>query len=374
MYFGKYLVDEKILKEEELIACVLEQVNSLPSSLESIIELNLCDNNKLVEIIVRSIESNEDILTAYGNIVDSAIDIEKILEYQANKSKSLIDIILAKTDVQKNILIEAFSKYESIPQGDVTQIQDDKESVIESNKEESSDEDESLINAAALESLKELQGGDISLEDLGISETKMEVSVEPVDSASVVEEEEDVEISAAALESLRELTGGENPDLLALEKVTQQLKDEPVTQVSDEIRDYIEIYSEAKNKKLNKIIRMIDEASKGDSDIGNYFNSLYKELHIIKGAAVLVGAKYSKKLIEIWEIIIDKMFSMSNDEIKAWVFSYLDNLKSSVSLLWEIRGAISTGDDEESYMKNDDSRDKYLSSISSLKNIISEIS
>jgi hypothetical protein len=260
------------------------------------------------------------------------------------------------------------------------------------------------ISEAALESLKEL-GGDLSdaamveeadvsvtvEEDEGISEAALgslkelggdlgdAAMVEEADFSVVVEVDEG--ISEAALESLKEL-GGDIDDALMIEESGGTIdasadilaRKEEELQLDPTIKEYIDTYTTQKNKKISRIISMIDTAAKDDQDIANYFNSLFRELHVVKGAALIVEAKYSTKLVEIWEHIIDKFFSMDNEKIKNCVGLHLQTLSASSSILWNIREYIASGKTEELYMSVENNQNEYLDTINKLKAIIKEIS
>jgi len=369
MNFGKYLIENSVVEKEDFIQTVLKQVNTQPTTLASLIELNIVDMDKVLEIIFTSFDEGLDMISSMKKVGVGEAEIEKVKEFQNQHTLNIIDTLVSDGLADKETVLEMFSNFEN-RKDDIST--DDKSE--EAPKE--ADDGDSIISAAALESLKELQGGELDMSEFEAgpeaeASTKdvatPEVSVAP----PAVEE---VEISAAALESLKEMGGVPEDELAALEKVTETLASESESVLEPSALDYISIYDEKKNQKINKILKMVKEAAEGDSDIANYFNSLFRELHVVKGAAVLVDAKYSKKLIEIWELIIDKIFTMSNPELKAWFFSYEDALVGTSKILWDIRESIKNGASEDNYMENEAARSSYLSNIGTLKKIITEIS
>lgn len=368
MNFGKYLIEKGAVEKESFIQVAIKQASSQPSTLESLIEINILDLDKILEIVFNSLDKGLDLLSSMKDLGVSESDIDKVRQFQSSQCLNIIDTLVSDGYAQKDKVLELYQEYQN---SDTSVI----EETVEEVTVEESDSSDSLINAAALESLKELQGGELDMSEFeGVTVDSDNASA----STEVVEEEtgasEEVEISAAALESLRELGGVPESELDALTKVTESLKEESESELEPSALDYISIYDDKKNKKINKILEMIRSAADSDNDIANYFNSLFRELHVVKGAAVLVDAKYSKKLIEIWELIIDKIFTMSNPELKAWFHSYESCLKDTSSLLWEIREAVRNGNSEEQFMLDENARSKYLGNIGTLKKIITEIS
>lgn len=374
MNFGKYLVDNSAVEKEGFIQAVIKQLESRPSTLSAVVELNLLDVDKLLEVIFLSLDSGNDILSSMKQLGVSDEILAKIDEFQSVHTKNLIDLLVNEKYAEKSQVLELYEKYQKEDfSNTVTEVESD----IPSDNS-ASGEGDSLISAAALESLKELQGGDIDMsqfEEMGIDEVTVE-RVEPVvevEKNEEVSDTSDVEISSAALESLKELGGVSDEELAALTKVTENIAEANESILEPQAQDFITIFDEKKNKKINKILSMIKDSAQTDGDIANYFNSLFRELHIVKEAAVLVDAKYSKKLIEIWELIIDKIFTLSTPELKAWYFSYESALQDTADILWEIREDIGSGRSEEEYMKSEESKNKYLTNISLLKKIITEL-
>lgn len=375
MNFGKYLIEKGAVEKESFIQVAMKQANSQPSTLESIIETNVLDIDKTLEVIFNSLDKGIDLISSMKDLNISETDISKVTEFQSNQCLNIIDTLVSDGHSSRDKVLELYKEFEGLDFSTESKSEPGKEQV---EPESESSEGESLINAAALESLKELQGGELDMSEFeNVTESSAEetpTTEQETVTASTESESEKVAISAAALESLRELGGVPESELEALTKVTETLKEESDVELEPSAMDYISIYDDKKNKKINKILDMIKGAAQTDNDIANYFNSLFRELHVVKGAAVLVDAKYSKKLIEIWELIIDKIFSMSNPELKAWFHSYEQCLKDTSSLLWEIREAVRSGKSEEQYMQEESARGKYLGNIGTLKKIITEIS
>lgn len=164
----------------------------------------------------------------------------------------------------------------------------------------------------------------------------------------------EVEISAAALESLKELGIS---------------FDGPATNVSITtgtpkpfIDQYLDLFSEKFKKKLFKLIEILEKEINTDSDISNYLNSLYRDLHLLKGAIVLSELGQQEKLINAWENKIEALLTKNNDQIRTWCKSHLSLLIQSVDILWDARTHIENHKTDELLEQNE----KFLSDIESL--------
>lgn len=142
----------------------------------------------------------------------------------------------------------------------------------------------------------------------------------------------EVEISAAALESLREL--GFNIDGPATNVTINTIEPKPF------IEQYLELFSEKFKKKLLKLLEILEKEVSTDSDISNYLNSLYRDLHLLKGAVVLSELSMQEKFLNAWELKIEYLLAKNNDEIRSWCKQHLSALVQSVNLLWEVRQLI----------------------------------
>lgn len=141
-----------------------------------------------------------------------------------------------------------------------------------------------------------------------------------------------VEISAAALESLKEL--GITIDEPATNVTISNQEAKPF------VDQYLDLFSEKFKKKLLKLTEILEKEINTDSDISNYLNSLYRDLHLLKGAIALSELLSQEKLITAWENKIEIYLSKSNDEIRIWCKQNIENLNRSINLLWDARTSI----------------------------------
>lgn len=142
----------------------------------------------------------------------------------------------------------------------------------------------------------------------------------------------EVEISDAALESLKEL--GMSLDVAPSGVNAQNFKEKPFI---DQFKD---VFSDKQKNKLLKLVEILSNELNGSSDISNYFNSLYKDLHLLKGAVALSELYVVEEVIKHWEDKIEKTLTRPNDEIRSWCKLYLPQVVKLINLLWYSRDKI----------------------------------
>jgi hypothetical protein len=159
-------------------------------------------------------------------------------------------------------------------------------------------------------------------------------------------EKQEVEISDAALESLRELG-------MTLEieptgaKVTNTFNAKPF------VDQYLDLFTEKFKNKVKKLIQIIGNEVASESDISNYFNSLFRDLHILKGTIILSELNTMEEFVTIWENKIEKVLTKSNDEIRSWCKKNLPLLDNGIDLLWQARIIISKDKTDEGLIQDE---------------------
>ena len=212
---------------------------------------------------------------------------------------------------------------------------------------ESNGEGDVELSAAAIESLKELQGDSFDMAVLGNSgEGKTNVAKE--EESSLAEK-----VSTDASE----------------EEIIQSIVDQP----SEIDCHFAQVFSLKKYNKKLKIKDMILKAANNDGEVSNYLNSLYKELHIIKGAAALEGTPKLSKMLDVWELIIDLLFKKDEKFLNDWAYKYADSLEDTLDVAWKIREELNNGSKEESIFTKEEIKQSYLLCITNLKNALKYI-
>jgi uncharacterized protein involved in tolerance to divalent cations len=278
MYFGDYLIKKKVISYDQLLQALCYQLENLPSLIRLVWEAKIINSDELLVMLKSQIQSDSDILTMLKN--SKKIDDQKIAE------------------------IEMIQMSKKIPLGEV---------LVKMN----------YVNVELVnEALREFYDNKFHLEEH--SENK-------IDSKIVASSE--VEISDAALESLRELGMSLDSGLSAPE-VKQNFEVKPF------IDQYSELFTEKYKNKLKKLIEILAKESNGTSDISNYYNSLYRDLHLLKGSITLSELHSQEEIISVWERQIEQVLTKSNDDIRKWCKSNLDLLSQTIDILWDARSKI----------------------------------
>lgn len=401
MFFGQYLLKEKVINGEQLVQAIAHQQESMPSLFRVLFENKILATEQLVDTITKLVSQKKDLVSLA--IEENLVSKEDLVKAQLIQSKNgltlgqaLVDLeFLAVTDLEHHL-----TNYLTLKNDDNNS--DDQKVTKEDESSSEPKLNDSGISAAALESLKELgEIDDNALAELvgGGAEIAPTASVEKPDSDSGNSGEP--AISAAALESLKELgeigdnelaelVGGSEPSLLTdnAPKAVDDLHDNTnrdyseyekefslVEKMNDNfVEEFLGTYNEKTYKKLNKIAKFIKDTAESGGDIANFFNSLYRDVHVVKGASTLVESRLCEKIWSLWENIVEGLFAKDNDQLKVWVDTYLRDMKISFELLWEVRNEIEKSKNESALWNDHEWKEKYLDNYRIVKEIAKIIS
>jgi hypothetical protein len=362
MFFGSYLVKEKVISMEDFVECLTIQLKSAPTLIEALFENDSLSSEKILELVdLQFIEKKSLTEIIINSSILTREELQDVITKSCLRQQSFSDILLNKEKVELLDLKMHFEKYEKTLISTNT-VTEDKETGAE-------------ISSAALESLKELDGVDLSEFGEAIN------SKEEEEEEAVLSQEAEPEMSEAALESLRELNAeaadelsGEGADessgeiklsdaaLESLRELDPNAADglvptegETCVAESNESspnetfkKEFCETFNESMYNKMNKIIKIIFNTVKEEGDFSNFFNSLFREFHLIKGASRLAGFKLIEEVVEDWEDILDNFFKLEEEEKKEWFNSHGSKLSTLVDSIWDIRNQIKLNDDETS--------------------------
>lgn len=350
MFFGSYLVKEKIISINDFVDCLSAQVKSTPSLVEAVFSSEIISNDKLIELVDQQFDQKISLMEVIIN--SSIVTKEQLLEVvnlSVLQQDSFSNILINKNKMTVNMLkshYEAYEKSQISTEGKPAEVE---------------------VSAAALESLKELDGVDLS--ELGVVEKSEEkTSQEPelseaaleslrelnagaaddlVDgSAGSLPDEKGPELSEAALESLRELS----PDAAEGLEISSAPSDKAVECGPNETfkNEFCETFNETMYKKMNKIVKIIFSTVKEEGDFSNFFNSLFREFHLVKGASRLAGFKLVEETIDQWEDILGTFFKLEEAQKKEWFELHSGKLTVLIDSCWEIRNQINSNVDDAS--------------------------
>jgi hypothetical protein len=280
MFFGEFLIAKKVISEDQLLDALTYQIEHLPSFMRVLREEKIISSAELFRMIKVQMETNSDLIGVLRD--ENKIDEQKlhqIFSKQASSRKMLGEVL-----VELRIT------------------------------------DQSTVENMLYDFLRDKEN---------LKTLKLERQVE-----SVKQLPKEVEISEAALESLREL--GMVFDEAPAVKTTTSV---PV-EANIFVEEFLNVFNGKMKSKLLKVFEILKQSEQDDSDISNYFNSLYRDLHILKGAAQVGDLTITESLLGEWEQVVGKILSMKNDAIKSWCVAGLPALENGLNQLWKMRESI----------------------------------
>lgn len=208
MFFGKYLIDKKVIAEDQLIEAMTFVEKSQPSFLKVLTTQNKLNCTQIVEALNDALCLKKDLQSIL--LEKNLISESELVEI--NKTRSHKGFSLGQALVELRFLPN-----EDLNSYITTYLKEKKDNIVpEMVKEPTLNEQETELSSAALESLRELGIVDESvIEDL---ESHVEEEVK-----ESIGQEEIGGISSAALESLKELG---IVDEAVVEDLSQQVLDE----------------------------------------------------------------------------------------------------------------------------------------------------
>ena len=303
MYFGEFLLNKKVITEEQLLDALVFQVEHLPSFLRVLREENTFSSKDIVRMIQVQLESNSDLVTILRD--EEKIDelgIHKLYQKQVSNRKMLGSVLVELKIVEQSVIERMLHEYLR-----------DKDNFKNGKKEE---------------------------------------LVKPVQS-SVPK----IEISEAALESLREL-GLSDEDFIVTSSSSEEMLGDKETSVL--VDDFLNVFSEKMHHKFLKLIGFLDQSSKDESNTANYFNTLYTDLYILKEAAGLTELSFSSNLLSAWGDLVEQRMMLENEQLKKWIRDVLPLLEKSFAYLWEMRVIISMNKNEDKIQNMPELKARYL--------------
>jgi hypothetical protein len=280
MFFGEFLIVKKVISEDQLLDALTFQVEHMPSFLRVLRDENIVSSSELFRMIKVQLETNSDLVGILRD--ENKIDekqLHNLFTKQAHKRKMLGEV-----------LVELKITDQATVENMLYDFLRDKEN---------------------LKTLKAGQQND---------------SVEKVS--------KNIEINEAALESLRELG-------MAFDEAPSPKSNSTVAvEANIFVEEFLNVFNPKMKNKLGKLMDMLKSSELDDSDISNYFNSLYRDFHVLKGAAQVGELTITEAYVSAWEDVIAKILSKKNDEIKVWCKAGLPELENGISQLWKMRESI----------------------------------
>jgi len=310
MYFGEFLIEKKIINEEQLLDALIFQLEHLPSFLRVLREEKIFSPEDIFRMVQAQLENNTDLITVIKN--ENKLDDKKLdglYQKQALKRKMLGSVLVELKFVQQTVIEKSLHEF-------------------------------------------------LRVKDTLPKKEKMN----PVSaSAPAPSKAAEVEISQAALDSLRELGMAEDLSVVMPTKVV-------TTNIF--IEEFLRKYSEKMFNKQKKLMEILNQSLMDESDISNYFNSLYRDLLFLKGAAFMADLNVMASFINDFCELLEGKLMKSSEQLKEWGVISVPNIEKCIVFLWEIRESVAQNQSDEGVKTSPELNKKYLEYASKLKTLI----
>lgn len=275
MYFGDYLVDKRIITSSQLIEALAYQLEHLPSPIRLIHEAGIISPGELLLLIKSQIKQDIDLFSVL-------IEQKKLSREQAS-----------------DLALKQWSR--RMPLGEVLVV------------------------------LSMLTKDQLELHLDSYFEIKENSSTAPAVS-------EETLINDAALESLREL--GIDPSVLGHDSIPHESSRTIAYQPKEEVNHFLSVYNEKQKNKMLKLISIIEDTMTKSEDVSNYINSLFRDLHLIKGAIFLSEISSLESVTTSWDESLESALSKGDGSAHKWCASHLKSFRLFLEQLWLIREKI----------------------------------
>ncbi|GEM_PF-2071827 len=338
--FFEFLIDKLIVNKKDLVKAVMGQMESMPSLIRILLEDAILDEEMVYELLIKSIKENRtffDVLKASGGVTEE--DLLQLLQRQNNKSSSLGDLLVQLGAVERNTFDQALRDYSKVRSEVVIDSAPVKEkAVVEDEKEEEKDvfSPPAGISAAALESLKAVQGLDDSmLSELEVQTSEPELVPEPrTENKAFSFEEEKGEEEEHSQDIV-------NADVDSIEK-------------SATFQEYIDFYSEDLQSDI--FVTANRYRIKGKKrDLESLYERLVKILSLVK----LNNFSFQEKMLEQYESYMSQILNGIIEDPESWRTCPSEMFE----IIWEFRKCIANGMSEGQLLSDSKIKELYLNNI-----------
>lgn len=335
MYFGEFLIKKGVITSDQLILSLAHQLEALPSLLRVLYEEKSISADELTRIIAVQYETNSDLVTVLRDekIFDEK-RIDDLYRKQSQKRQPLGQILVKLGHLEQSQLEKCLGEFFQDKEN-INQLKVIKERTIAAPSPGSSSENN--LSDAAIESLKELGIYDASM--FGDSD-----KVEPmVDSTKT-------ELSA------------EDINLLSSLNIKEKLQESFVDEFGN-------LFSEKMYKKLKKVYEIVNKTANDGGDVANYFNSIYRDIHVLKGSCVLAEIASLTSVLSTWEEVVESVMNKKNDELSSWVKVNFELFDKTVEFSWTMRQIILSEKNESVLLNDAEMKKIYCDLYSNIKHL-----
>ncbi|MBT7609224.1 MAG: hypothetical protein HN576_05680 [Bacteriovoracaceae bacterium] len=343
MYFGKYLLDQKIITTSHLIEGMAAQFESQPSLLRLLSSSGFLKDEQIVDLIGETLSNNKSLVETIieKNILDEK-KIGQLLDERTARGLGLGQTLIKLGYLEISEFDIALKKYTSTNEQDNSSYEFKKKSTEikteepERKKEEVELNFEPEISKAALESLKEL----------GISN-------DIFDNVKSKKEEVNTEIV--------EVSKSSHEDFSSDDEIENKIIFHGLN------REYLNLF----NKKLchdftERISKMIKDF---DYEI---LESFHRDLSLLHGASRLANLEYSEKMLHCYCKVIEKVIEKNVTSCEFDFMNFSAMFEGAIKLIFELREEVINNSSEEALINNKVWRKKFLQNLKEVLLMIKE--
>jgi hypothetical protein len=336
--FFEFLIDKLIVNKKDLVKAVMGQMESMPSLIRILLEDAILDEEMVYELLIKSIKENRtffDVLKASGGVTEE--DLLQLLQRQNNKSSSLGDLLVQLGAVERNTFDQALRDYSKVRSEVVVSGNENIDSAPAPAPPKEKEEKKEVfsppagISAAALESLKAVQG----LDDSMLSELEVQVS----------ETESQPETKEFSFEEEK-----------VEEETTLNIVNSEVESIENSatFQEYIDFYSEDLQSDI--FVTANRYRIKGKKrDLESLYEKLVKILSLVK----LNDFSFQEKMLEQYESYMSQILNGIIEDPESWRTCPSEMFE----IIWEFRKCIASGKSEGQLLSDSKMKELYLNNI-----------
>jgi hypothetical protein len=316
MSFGQYLLNKGVVDDKQLLSATIVQIESMPSLIKVIRDESLLTDSQLVSVVEKNINEQKSFLAI---ILDDGLltqdQVDQVLEKQAALGTSIAQYLINESILSMDEMQTLVGDYLENASSEVAPPNDS------SGENEVEPEAESGINAAALESLKEM--GMLSDDELAALESESSGSKEVKKEAPAQEKKE--KASASHLIGNNEIA---------------------------------EIFNQ---EKFDTIVANVKGLSKGiDSSL---LEEIHRDLKVILGISRMNNAKSLGDIVEHWEKVVDHMWSDKMNFSENNLLKVVSDLKKGIQFAWDIREVMNRSVEKSKLAKTSEWKEQLKDNI-----------
>jgi hypothetical protein len=311
MLFGDYLVEQKLITEEDLLEALCKQLASTPPLLEVLYKSGNFKNRDLINLVKMQIETKSELshLILQKKVLSNE-ELDKYFKLQNDERMPLGQILIEMGKIDVDQCSKALEEFLAGEHGIA---------IVDGE-----------IDLSSLD-IKELEEKEIENQS-----QKMAIDEDPSEEAAFkdyLQKEEDIES-----EELPSFAFGPLEDMVLYE--------------------FLEVFDEQKKSELeNNIMEWRKLQLEDQTDVlKESFRDMYRELHTLKGTVRFLKADLSEFLIHNAEDLLANLIVCAKQIDSVFIEELEDYYLHALDLIWECRESIETERSEKEFFEHSENQ------------------